>query len=73
MTGTDRNIVTHLGFPKTGTTTIQSLLDANTARLEPELTIAAKGDLTLQLRKAAMRASTCRWRAPSGCGGFAAS
>lgn len=56
MTGTDRNIVIHLGFPKTGTTTIQSLLDANTARLEPELTIAAKGDLTLQLRKVAMRA-----------------
>lgn len=50
-----RRLVVHLGFPKTGTTTIQRMLAKNTNALAPGLVVSAKDDLTYRLRKYALR------------------
>jgi len=50
-----RSIIIHLGFPKTGTTTIQAMLAANSGRLGPGIAVSAKDDLTFRLRKFALR------------------
>lgn len=50
-----RRIILHLGFPKTGTTTIQAMLQANAGTLGPGIAVSPKDDLTFQLRKNALR------------------
>lgn len=52
---TRRRIVIHLGLPKTGSTTIQSLLAANHDRLGEGIRVSAKDDLTYRLRKYALK------------------
>lgn len=47
----DQDILFHLGFQKTGTTTIQAMLNANADRF-PDLDIRAYGDATKDLRVA---------------------
>lgn len=50
-----RTLIIHLGFPKTGTTTIQRMLTQNAEALAPDLVVSAKDDLTYRLRKYALR------------------
>lgn len=50
-----RRLVVHLGFPKTGTTTIQRMLSENADALAPRFEVSAKDDLTYRLRKYALR------------------
>ncbi len=59
----DQDILFHLGFQKTGTTTIQAMLNANADRF-PDLDIRAYGDATKDLRETGTRIeSACRSRA----------
>jgi hypothetical protein len=50
-----KEIIIHLGFPKTGSTTIQSMLALNRDLLSPAVYVSPKDELTYQLRKNALR------------------
>lgn len=54
-TANPRRIIVHLGFPKTGSTTIQKMLEINAERLGPGIVASPKDDLTYRLRKYALR------------------
>lgn len=55
MSASARRIIIHLGFPKTGSTTIQGMLAANLDRLGPGICASPKDDLTYKLRKHALK------------------
>lgn len=55
-------IIIHLGFPKTGTTTIQEFFSANEFCFDDNLIISAKDKLTKEVRKWALRSA--RWKSP---------
>jgi len=50
-----RRIVFHIGPPKTATTTFQHMLNANAARLAPDIAVFARGKLNSRVRSAATK------------------
>ena len=55
MSAQKRRIIIHLGFPKTGSTTIQGMLAANGDRLGEGIVASPKDELTYRLRKYALK------------------